>query len=87
MPNSIRANYPRMNTSSIAVIEFRLASIGGEGSPFISVKNELGPFFRNISTGREFFQTEILININPDDPKSLERHQKLVATYIKLLAK
>jgi hypothetical protein len=79
-----------MNTSSIAIIELRLESIDPDGSPFISVKNDLKPFFaksKKIKSNQKFYQTEFLINVNPDDQNTLEKHQNALASYVKYLSK
>lgn len=86
MPTSIRANYPRMNTDSIAVLELRLSTIRPEGSPYFSVKNDLDPFFINSSEDRQFLYSEFRINVDPENPKSLAAHQNKLAAYVKMLS-
>jgi hypothetical protein len=79
-----------MNTNSIAIIELRLKSIDPEGSPFISVQNDLNPFFaksKKIKPNRKLYKTEILINVDPDDATTLEKHQNVLASYVKSLSK
>jgi hypothetical protein len=87
LPTSIRANYPRMNTEPIAVIELRLATIDPVGSPYISVKNDLGPFFKDPRSKQKFFASDFLINIDPEDPKALETHQNVLASYVRMLSR
>jgi len=88
----IRANYPRMNTESIAIIELRLSTITANGSPFLSVTNDLSPYFTKPhdtkqTDDRKVYQSVFLININTDSSKSLEAHQKKLGNYVKELIK
>jgi hypothetical protein len=71
-----------MNSDSIAVINLRLSIIPSKGDPFISVINTLSAFFHGETVG-QLYGFDLAFNIDANDPKSLEKHQQALQTFIK----
>jgi len=82
-PTTLRGHYTRQNTGSIALINIRLSSITERGDPFKSVANTLSGWYTPESEGRELFELEIKLDVIPSDIKSLQKHQSILAKFVK----
>lgn len=75
-----------MNTSPLALINLRLHTIPSRGDPFNSVANAIAGYFVHDSED-DLVTVDLSINIDPEQPKSLETHWKHLAVLIKQLEK
>jgi hypothetical protein len=82
MPPTIRANYPRINTESLAIVNIRLDTIPSAGDPFHAVVNQLAGYFTRPLENRELLHVDIPLNIDPDKSKSLDAHQKILQEFV-----
>jgi hypothetical protein len=76
-----------MNSQGIAVLNLRLSSISKAGDLFTAVNNYLEVYFEPAATDGGLHSLDLAFDINPTRFKDLEKHQLLVAKFVKGLCK
>jgi len=69
----------------LAILELRLINIPPRGSSFPAIYSNLDTHFAKSSPGRRLFHMVHVINVIPEDRKSLDDHQKALSAFIQEL--
>lgn len=79
---SIRANFPRMNSQGLAMINLCLASIDKRGDPFQAVVNYLEGYFNPEAADGGLSTLQVDFDLHPGDFEALESHRNIISGFV-----